>query len=138
MLLDEKTMSALHEIAQMRGIPLHRHHCETVMRELRHHKQLDLDVIFDRFRALGCRMSFAAEKGLRQWLTDVEQTRQHRRNLDIERTRRALNTDRPIPYRYRGQELRELLRHDVDERGYMRGPVMRHEYGLRGNPSWVL
>ena len=136
MLLDEKTMSALHEIAQMRGIPLHRHHCEQVMRELTHHKQLDLDTIFDRFRALGCRMSFAAEKGLRQWLTDIEQTRQYQRNLDIERTRRALS--RPSGTHYTGAALRELLKHDADERGYMRSPPRRIEIGLRGNPPWVL
>lgn len=138
MLLDEKVMDDLHRVALIRGIMLGKHRCEQVMRELRHHKQLDLDTIFDRFRQLGAALTFSQEKGLRQWLNDVEQTRQHHKNLDIERTRRAMNTHRPVPYTYRGRELYALLRDDLDERGYMRGPTIRYENGLRGNPPWVL
>lgn len=39
-------------------------------------------------------MSFAAEKGLRQWLTEIEETRAHRRNLDITRNAVALDAIR--------------------------------------------
>ena len=134
MLLDERTMTALHEIAQMRGIHLYRHHCEAVSRLLARRKTMPLDEVFDVIRNAGCRMTFEQEHGLRQWLTDIDQTRRHRSNLDIERTRRSL--DRPVPHTYRGDELRELLRHDTDERGKMRGPVIS---GLRVNrEDWVL
>ena len=140
MVISEDRLEALHTVAQMRGIHVYRSHLEAVQRMIDHRLERGLtvtvDAVFDALREAGSRMTFAQEKGLRQWLTDIEQTRQHRSNLDIERTRRSL--ERPVPYRYRGRELRELLKHDCDERGYMRGPVIRYENGLRGNPSWVL
>lgn len=142
MVISEDRLEALHTVAQMRGIHVYRSHLEAVQRMIDHRLARGLtvtvDSVFDALREAGSRMTFAQERGLRQWLTDIEQTRQHKANLDIERTRRALRAERPVPYTYRGRELRELLKHDADERGYMRGPVIRHENGLRGNPPWVL
>ena len=139
MVISEDRLEALHTVAQIRGIHVYRSHLEAVQRMIDHRLERGLtvtvDAVFDALREAGSRMTFAQEKGLRQWLTDIEQTRQHRSNLDIERTRRA---NRPVPYTYRGRELYELLQHDLDERGYMRGPTIRYENGLRGNPPWVL
>lgn len=149
--LSESRLLEMHRIAQMRGIALHRHHIEQLNRELDRRGSMSMDDLFDRFRELGARMSFAQERGLRRWLDEIEATRQHQMNLDIERTRRAMqrpsiddddDTGRTAyhalpPYRpkwhprhYKGAALKALLARDVDERGKMRGPVLENQNGL--------
>lgn len=149
--LSESRLRELHTVAQMRGINLRRDHVEQVFRELQRHGSMSMDAIFDRLRSLGVCMSFAEEKGLRRWLEEIEATRQHQFNLDVERTRRAMQRPtidddddsgrtayhalpsyRPKwhPRHYKGKALQALLARDSDARGKMRGPVLEVKNGL--------
>ena len=105
------------QLLRMRGVTVGEWRADAVFRAVERVEGVTWPAIFDGLRSAGSHIPFSVERGVIGTIREHDQLRAHARAQEA--TRRT----------YRGRELRQLLHRDVDERGRMRGPVMK---------GWVL